>query len=181
MARSKRTGALLAAGLLLATLAGCADEPAEPAALGNPCGLISDEMLARIAPGSTREPSESGSGASGSKECAVDLTSGDGSLRGDLAVRVGVDGYDSFDEAWRTGRCDRIGATATADGPGDVSCLVVKPYADGEARIDGWAWVGDDYEAQVAYQLVDPQTLPPSAEQDLRDLLAAAVDSLPRS
>ncbi|MEV0460639.1 hypothetical protein [Catellatospora methionotrophica] len=181
MARSNHAGALLAVGILLAALAGCADEPADPAALGDPCGLISDEMLARIAPGSTREPSQSGSGTSGSKQCAVDLTSGDGSLRGDLAVRVGVDGHDSFDEAWRIGRCDRIEARVTTDGPGDVSCMVVKPYANGEARIDGWAWVGDDYEAQVAYQLVDPQTLPPSAERDLRNLLAAAVDSLPRS
>ncbi|MEH0970412.1 hypothetical protein V6U77_04640 [Micromonospora sp. CPCC 205546] len=43
----------------------------------------------------------------------------------------------------------------------------------GVARVDG------DYEARVTYQLIEPRNLPPTAEHDLRDLLAAAVDSLP--
>jgi hypothetical protein len=53
------------------------------------------------------------------------------------------------------------------------------PRDGAQARIDGWAWVGDDYEVNVVYQLVEPQIFPASAEQDLRALLAAAVDSLP--
>ncbi|MBF9132654.1 hypothetical protein I0C86_27410 [Plantactinospora sp. S1510] len=171
----------LAAGVLLVGLAGCAgSKPAAPAELQDPCVLVTDEMLGRLAPGSKRESSFQKYGeSSGSKQCAIDLNSETGPFSGDIAIKVEVTDFDSFDARWRADRCADVGAKPTSDGPGDHSCLVVRPWKDGEARVDGWAWVGDNYEVYVAYQLVEPQTFPTGAEQDMRDLLAAGVDSLP--
>ncbi|MET9298538.1 hypothetical protein [Micromonospora aurantiaca (nom. illeg.)] len=115
---------------------------------------------------------------SGSKECAVDLTSGT-SMRGDLVVTVAVDTDGRYDAKWRRDRCDRIAAEPSDAGPGDTSCTAVRPWDGGETRFDGWAWRGDHYEVRVAYQVVKPQTLPAGAEADLRGVLASAVDSLP--
>ncbi|MEQ4301935.1 hypothetical protein ABNF97_11190 [Plantactinospora sp. B6F1] len=171
----------LLVGMLVVGLVGCGGPkaPAPPSELRDPCELITDDMLARLAPGSTSMPSSQLSEFSGTRRCAVDLTSGTGGMRGDIGITVAMDGTESYDEAWRAERCARIGGEPTKDGPGDHSCFVVKPYQDGEARFDGWAWVGADFEVHVAYQLVKPETFPSGAEQDLRDLLAAAVDSLP--
>jgi hypothetical protein len=174
-----RTGAVLVTGLLLFASAGCADGPAKPAALTDPCLLITDELLSRLAPGSVRETVSNLDNDSGSMRCTVDLTSGPASMRGDLEVSVAIDGNDGYDDRWRSDSCGRVGGKPTSDGPGDTSCLIVTPWDGGESRIDGWAWIGDDYEANVVYQLVEPQDLPSTAEQDLRALLAAAVDSLP--
>jgi hypothetical protein len=179
MASAQSVRLLAGACALLVVLAGCQDEPASPAALPEPCELITDDLLARLAPGSQREPYSNLAQASGTRECAVDLTSGTGGLRGDLAIRVEVTGSDAFDEVWRSRRCEQIGADPATGGPGDVSCLTVSPWDGAQTRIDGWAWVGDDYQVQVAYQLVEPQALPSTAERDLRDLLAAAVAALP--
>jgi hypothetical protein len=164
---------------LLAALAACTGERPDPAALRDPCDLITDDLLARLAPGSDRVPNANIGDTSGSRECSVDLTSGNRALRGDLAVEVSADGAGMYDEKWRSGRCGELGATPAADGPGDTSCFAVSPWDGGETRIDGWAWVGDDYAARVAYQVVQPKTLPAGAEQHLRGLLAAATDSLP--
>jgi hypothetical protein len=80
-------------------------------------------------------------------------------MRGDLAVSVAVDGTDIYDDGWRNNRCGRIQVDPSEDGPGDVSCL--------------------NFEARVAYQLAEPQELPAGAEDEMRALLAAAVESLP--
>ena len=92
---------------------------------------------------------------SGSKECAVDLTSGT-SMRGDLVVTVAVDTDGRYDAKWRRDRCDRIAAEPSDAGPGDTSCTAVRPWDGGETRFDGWAWRGDHYEVRVAYQVVKP-------------------------
>lgn len=174
-----RACAVLAVGVLTVGVAGCGSGPAAPAALPDPCELITGEVLDRLAPGSKREPREQLGDGSGSKSCDVDLTAGTGSLRGDLEVTVAVDGNESYDGGWQARQCAEIGAKPTSTGPGDASCLVISPWANGEARIDGRAWVDGDYEVRVTYQLVEPRNFPPGAEQDLRNLLAAAVDSLP--
>jgi hypothetical protein len=169
----------VAAVALLASVAACSGDRPDPAALPDPCGLITDDVLARIAPGSERTPDANVGDQDGRRSCEVDLTSGTGSLRGDLAVEVEADGSDSYDEKWQSDRCAQFGATPSAEGPGDISCVTVSPWDGSQTRIDGWAWVGDDYAARVAYQMVQPQTLPAGTEQDLRALLAAAVDALP--
>lgn len=168
-------------GLML--VAGCSGhsggDPAKPTRLADPCALLTDELLAKLSPGSSRVPSETLGEISGTKRCEVNLEEGSSGMRGDLAVSVAVDGTDSYDDGWRNNRCGRIQADPSDAGPGDVSCLKVKPWDGVESRIDGWAWIGDDYEAYVAYQLVAPRELPVGAETDMRALLAAAVDSLP--
>lgn len=164
--------------VLMLVLAGCAGGPAAPADLRDPCPLITDAMLDRLATGGTRVPAANTGGISGSKDCSVDL--GD-AMRGDLLVAVSVDGVDLYDQRWRADRCARIEATPTTEGPGDHSCVSVLPWSGGQARIDALAWVGDDYEVRVGYQLVEPREFPDGAEKDLRDLLAAAVAALPVS
>jgi len=172
----------LAGLLVIAVATGClGGGPAKPRDLRDPCSLIADDVRQRLAPGAPRVPAEYLGDISGRKECQVDLESGSSSLRGDLLVSVAVDGVDMYDADWRSGQCAKLKAEPSAAGPGDQSCIVVKPWADGEARIDGLAWIGDDYEARVGYQLVEPHTFPAGAEQDLRNLLAAAVDTLPAS
>ncbi|WP_326564216.1 hypothetical protein [Micromonospora peucetia] len=158
---------------------GCGAGPAAPAALRDPCELINDEVLDRLAPGSARKPRAQLGDISGSRACDVDLTAGTASMRGDLEITVAVDGSEMYDDGWRAKQCAKIGAKLTSSGPGDASCLVTTPWTGGQARIDGRAWVGGDYEVSVTYQLVAPRSFPPGAEQDLRDLLAAGVDSLP--
>lgn len=165
--------------LLLATLAGCATGPAAPAELHDPCPLITDDMLQRLAAGAPREPEELLGSISGRKECNVNLESGTSSLRGDLALVLSVDGVDIHDDKWQTSQCAKFNAKPTTDGPGDRSCLTVQAWADGEARIDGLAWIDDDYEVRVEYQVVEPHELPVGAEQDLRALLEAGVNALP--
>lgn len=169
----------IAALTLVAALTACSGGRPDPAALRDPCALITDDLLARLAPGSERIPDANIGDRSGSRGCDVDLTSGSGAFRGDLRVEVSVDGVDMFDDKWRSDRCAEFAAAPGADGPGDISCLAVTPWDGGQTRIDGWAWVGDDHATKVAYQMVQPQTLPAGAEQDLRALLAAATDSLP--
>ncbi|WFE39067.1 hypothetical protein [Micromonospora sp. WMMD998] len=169
---------LVVTGALLAT-AGCAtDETAQPDELRDPCALLPTDLLARLAPGAQPTASSNLGDRSGSRECAVDLTSGT-AMRGDLAVTVAVDAGGMYDETWRRDRCARIGADQSGAGPGDNSCVAVKPWDGGETRFDGWAWRGDHYEVRVAYQVVKPETLPAGAEADLRGVLASAVDSLP--
>jgi hypothetical protein len=141
--------------------------------------LITAEMQQRLAPGAKLVPEENTGGDSGSKQCTIDLESGSSSMRGDLLLAVSVDGTGMYDEEWRSNQCEKIESQPAADGPGDYSCVKVAPWADGEARIDGHAWVKDDYEVRVGYQLVEPRELPAGAEKDMRDLLAAAVDALP--
>jgi hypothetical protein len=174
-----RTGAVLVTGVLLFASAGCAGRPAKPTELTDPCLLITDDLLSRLAPGSVRETISNLDNDSGTLRCTVDLTSGPAAMRGDLEVSVAVDGHDGYNDGWRSQSCGRVGGKPTSDGPGDTSCLIVTPWDGGESRIDGWAWIGDDYEAYVVYQLVEPQTLPSTAEQDLKALLVAAVDALP--
>ncbi len=164
---------------LVAASAACSGGSPDPVALRDPCALITDDLLARLAPGSERTPDANIGDANGTRACNVDLTSGSGSLRGDLVIEVSADGADMYGEKWRSDRCAEFGATASADGPGDTSCFAVTPWDGGQTRIDGWAWVSDDYAARVGYQMVQPQTLPANAEPDLRALLAAATDALP--
>ncbi|RFS45592.1 hypothetical protein [Micromonospora craniellae] len=72
----------------------------------------------------------------------------------------------------------KFNGTPSTDGVGDVSCFVVRPSSSGaEARIDGLAWIGDEYEVRVACQLMKPPQLPAGAEQDLRAMLAAGIDA----
>lgn len=173
---------LLAAVVAVMSLSGCAGAPggpAEPSELRDPCALITDELLARLAPGAPRVPTSNLGEISGSMMCEVDLESGTGPMRGDLAVAVAVDGVDMYDDTWRAGRCAEIGSGPSTDGPGDLSCVAVTPWTGTQTRIDGYAWIGDDFQARVAYQLAEPSALPAGAENDLRGLLAAAVDSLP--
>ena len=176
--RRTASGVGLLSLMLVAALAGCS-EPAAPTELSDPCPLITDQMRQRLAPGAELVPEENTGGVSGSKQCTIDLQSGSSTMRGDLLLAVSVDGTGMYDEKWRSDQCAKIESTPTTDGPGDHSCVKVKPWADGEARIDGSAWVGDDYEVRVGYQLVEPRELPAGAEKDMRDLLEAAVNALP--
>jgi hypothetical protein len=179
MVTSRSIAAVTTACALTVALVACSGERPDPVALRDPCGLITDDLLARLAPGSERVPEANIGDRSGSRACNVDLTSGSGGLRGDLGIEVSVDGAEMYDEKWRADRCAEFGATPAADGPGDTSCFAVTAWDGSETRIDGWAWVGDDHAAKVGYQLVQPQTLPAGAEQDLRALLASATESLP--
>jgi len=169
-------------GLLL-VVTGCSGDlggdPAEPSQLADPCALVTDDLLAKLSAGSPRAPSEILGEVSGSKSCEVNLEDGTSGMRGDLVVSVAVDGTDTYDDGWRNNRCGRIQADPSEDGPGDVSCLMVQAWDGGQSRVDGYAWMGDDFEARVAYQLVEPQELPAGTEDDMRALLAAAVESLP--
>ncbi|MFY1693467.1 hypothetical protein [Plantactinospora sp. WMMB782] len=171
----------LLVGMLVVGLAGCGGPkaPAPSSELPDPCALIGDDLLARLAPGSKPEAWSHLSEFSGTRTCTVDLTSGTGGMSGDIGFTIAMDGTETYDEAWRARRCAKGGAAPTKEGPGDHSCFVVRPYQDGEARIDGWAWVGADFEVYVAYQLIKPETFPPGAEQDFRELLAAGVAALP--
>ncbi|WBB72151.1 hypothetical protein O7602_20830 [Micromonospora sp. WMMD1128] len=169
---------LVVTGALLATAGCAADETAQPDELRDPCALLPTDLLARLAPGAQPSAAANLGDRSGSRECAVDLTSGT-SMRGDLAVTVAVDAGGMYDDRWRRDRCARIATDLTDAGPGDASCVAVKAWDGGETRFDGWAWRGDHYEVRVAYQVVKPQTLPAGAEADLRGVLASAVDSLP--
>ncbi|GHJ13190.1 MULTISPECIES: hypothetical protein [unclassified Micromonospora] len=176
MTRSAAT--IVVAGALLA-VAGCGtDETATPDELRDPCALLPADLLTRLAPGASPSASANLGDRSGSRECAVDLTSGT-TMRGDLVVTVAVDAEGMYDDRWRRDRCARIGSDLTGGGPGDNSCVAVRPWDGGETRFDGWAWRGDRYEVRVAYQVVEPKTLPAGAEADLRGVLAAAIDSLP--
>jgi hypothetical protein len=169
--------------VVLLVVTGCSGDlsgpPAKPSQLADPCALVTDELLAKLAAGSPRVPSETLGRISGSKSCEVNLEDGTSGRRGDLAVSVSVDGTDTYDDGWRNNRCGRIQSDPSEDGPGDVSCLKVQPWDGGQSRIDGWAWIGDDFQAHVAYQLVEPKELPAGADDDMRTLLAAAVESLP--
>lgn len=172
--------AVLVSGALILGALGCSrDEAVKPTDLADPCALITDDMLARLAPGSPKESSSDLGDRSGTRTCSVDLTAGTAALRGDLQVTVSADGSDTYNSGWRANRCGQIGRKPAPDGPGDLSCLAVEPWDGSETRIDGLAWIGNDYEVRVAYQMVEPQQLPPSAEVDLRSLLAAAVEALP--
>ncbi|MFI2713180.1 hypothetical protein ACH495_23955 [Micromonospora sp. NPDC018662] len=175
---TRSTAAVVVTGALLAA-AGCAtDGTATPDELRDPCALLPADLLARLAPGASPSASANLGDRSGSRECAVDLTSGT-AMRGDLVVTVAVDAEGMYDDRWRRDRCARIAADPTGTGPGDISCVAVHPWDGGETRLDGWAWRGDHYQVHVAYQVVEPRTLPTGAEADLRGVLAAAVDSLP--
>jgi len=169
-------------GVLL-VVTGCSGDlggaPAKPLQLADPCALVTDELLAKLSTGSPRSSSEVLGEVSGSKSCEVNLEDGTSGMRGDLVVSVAVDGTDTYDDGWRNNRCGRIQADPSEDGPGDVSCLNTRPWDGGQSRVDGYAWIGDDFEARVAYQLVEPQELPAGTEDDMRALLAAAVESLP--
>lgn len=168
-----RTGLLLVALALVA--AGCgSDDTSDPQPVDDPCPLITQQVLDRLAPNGVRVPS----GVASDRSCSVDLTTSS-SLRGDLVVEVSSSTRPTYGTSQRTTRCSEIGSQPTADGPGDSSCVVVKPFDGSQSRVDGYAWVGSTYQAHVEYQLIDPPTLPLTAEQDLRDLLARAVASLP--
>ena len=167
------------ASLLLVALAlvatGCGrDATSAPQPVDDPCPLITQQVLDRLAPDGVRVPS----GDASNRSCSVDL-SGSSPLRGDLLVEVSSSPAPGYDTTWRTARCREIGSQPSADGPGDTACLVVTPFDGAQSHVDGWAWVGTTYQAHVGYQLVEPPTLPATAEQDLRDLLAGAVASLP--
>ncbi|QXC62424.1 hypothetical protein KSP35_06380 [Aquihabitans sp. G128] len=149
--------------------------------LADPCSLVSQPTLDRLAPGATKEPSASSGGRSKELSCAVDLTASPDGFRGDLALDVAVDGGGQYDAAWRKRRCADIGAVPEEAAPGHRSCVVVQPFDGLESRIDAYAWVDDAYEVHVAYQLVEPKDLPASAEADVRALLAAGLASLPTS
>ncbi len=181
MSMSRGAQTLLVVCLVACGLTGCTgeEEPEPAASLNDPCGLISDDVLERLAPGAVLSiPETAGSESSGSKRCHIDLTTQTTTMRGDFGVDVSVN-EGLYDDDWKSEKCSERGADPGSDGPGDVSCAPVTKWDGGETRFDGWAWVGDDYEAYVYYQLVDPETMPSGAEQDLRDLLEAAVDSLP--
>ncbi|WP_213454401.1 hypothetical protein [Rhizomonospora bruguierae] len=144
--------------------------------------MITDDMLARLAPGAAREPDRDVSSHGATLGCGVDLNAADG-FRGDLNVKVIAESSSSYNPSYnektQTEECDGIGAPLSQDGPGDRSCFVVHPWDGSQSRIDGWAFVGGHYAAKVAYQLQEPQQFPAGAEQDLRDLLDAAAASLP--
>ncbi|SCG76693.1 hypothetical protein [Micromonospora humi] len=169
---------LVVTGALLATAGCAADDTAPPDELRDPCALLPADLLTRLAPGARPSASANLGDRSGTRECAVDLTSGT-SMRGDLAVTVAVDADGMYDETWRRDRCSRIATDPTGEGPGDSSCVAVTPWDGGETRFDGYAWRGEHYEVRVAYQVVKPEKLPAGAEADLRGVLASAVDSLP--
>lgn len=162
---------LLLATLVLA-LPGCSrdDDPPVGRPLPDPCALITPEVLDRLAPGGVRVPADDPV----SRSCSIDRT---GPVRGDLLVEVSADSRPGYDVVWRTARCQEIGAQPSPEGPGDAACLNVRQFDGLQARVDGWAWVGTGSQAHVAYRLVDPLSM--TAEQDLRDLLAAAVAALP--
>lgn len=178
----KGVRARLAACLLASGLAGCVlrDRPAPLREFPDPCLLVTDEVLERLAPGAQRVPQARAfaMGSGGSKRCDVRLETGTSSMRGDLKLEVTArkEGYTA---AWREEQCAGIRAEPGPAGPGDVSCVAVRAWDGSQTRVDGSAWVGKDYEVQVAYQLVEPQALPAGAEQELRHLLEAAVASLP--
>ncbi|CAN5788673.1 hypothetical protein BH10ACT1_BH10ACT1_16590 [soil metagenome] len=177
-------GAVLALSLALATsiggLAACSDDGDDgpSLALQDPCTLITDDVLARLAPDGERVPTRSMGDHSGSLECAVDLTSTPSDQRGDLGVDVTADG-SRFDDAWQAERCQDIDAEVTSSGPGDTSCTSVRPFDGSQARFDGYAWSERGYQVHVQYQLVEPQVLPATAEADVRVVLAAGVAALP--
>ena len=177
-AMGTKGGATVALVLALA-VAGCSNQDRPSTVLQDPCALVTDRVLQQLAPGTERVSTANSGDISASKECSVDLESDSSSMRGDLTVTVAVDGTSSYDESWRAERCGGIDAEPSSDGPGDSSCLQVSPWDGSQARVDGWAWVGDDYEAYVVYQLVEPTTLPASAADDLRRVLDEAVASLP--
>lgn len=175
----RRVQALVAAGVLSCCVTGCADDDQDAAPVSDPCPLISDAVLERLAPGAERTPVPEGAGVAGpSRRCEVSLESGTGSRRGDLTVTVSAAANELYDAAWRQEHCGKHEVKPARGGPGDFSCVAVTPFDGVETRVDGYAWVGD-YEAKVAYQLLEPQQLPARAEKDMRDLLAAAVNSLP--
>lgn len=182
-ARPRRTAtALLVVGALAATVGACArgaDEPDLPETLPDACALLSPEVLARLAPAQA-EPVSTGAGApSGQASCDVDLTLDGGSgMRGDLGVALEIDRAGAFGADVRQERCAEAGAEVTTEGPGDHACVAVTQFDGTQSRVDGWAWVGDGGQVRVVYQLVEPRTLPPTAEADVRDLLADAVDAL---
>ncbi|GAA0911876.1 hypothetical protein [Virgisporangium aurantiacum] len=140
-------------------------------------------MVDRLAPGGYRVPSDALGRLSGYKRCIVDTANepfiSTGPVRSFLQLEVAVDGSGLYGEAWRSSRCAELGAEPTPAGPGDVSCLEVAGWDGSEIRIKGWAWVGDRYQAWLIYRLFKPDELPDGAERDLRELFAAAVDSLP--
>ncbi|MFJ8579352.1 hypothetical protein [Micromonospora sp. NPDC093277] len=179
---SLRFASTLATCLLGLGLAACSDDTVELGQLPDPCPLITDDMLTRLAPGSAREPDRDITSHGATLACSVDLNAADG-FRGDLRVTViaeSLSDYNpSYSEKTQTEECDGIGAPLSQDGPGDRSCFAVRQWDGSQSRIDGWAFVGDHYAARVAYQLQEPQQFPAGAEQDLRGLLGAAAASLP--
>src|SRR5687768_17607156 len=183
---TRLTRTLVAIGILASVVTACTghdepDNPAAPASLSDPCLLITDELLERLIPGGIRAPTEHLGTISGHKQCDVDMATPSGTVpvRASLAIQVAIDGVDPYDEAWRSKFRDAIEAEPTPDGPGDVACWRAAGRDGGETRIDGWAWVGDDYQAWVLYRLFEPQKLPTDAERLIRALLAAAANSLP--
>lgn len=175
------TRTLLVIAMLVGVLTACTgkDEPVPPTSLSDPCRLVSDELLERLLPGGVRTPTESLGGVSGMKQCDVDLAiSETAPVRAYLMIKVSVGG-DGFGGAWRSKTCDGIQAELTTDGPGDVSCVRISDGEIDESRIEAWAWEGDDAEVWVLYRRFEPVPLPTDAERLVRDLLSAAVDSLP--
>jgi hypothetical protein len=172
---------------LVAVATGCSvigEEDADPPRdIQSPCPLLTESLLERLAPGAdTPEPNEnlpetSGTGYLG---CAVDLTTAPpGGFRGDLTIQVWVDNVETFDEDWQRDRCAELDTEVTTAGPGDTGCVVVQEDDGQESRVDGYAYVGSDYEVSVHYQLISPDELPESAEDDVRALLYAGIEDLP--
>ena len=167
---------VLAAAAVL--LAACTHHERVSTDLRDPCDLVTDALLHRLAPGGERVPTSDEGTISASRSCEVDLTSSRPTMRGDLGVTVSVDGTEGYDGPWRARRCKEIGSPRTTVGPGDVSCFAVRARDGLQSRIDGWAWVGDDRAAHVELQIIDPAELPASARRDLRQLLARAIASV---
>lgn len=180
-------GALGAALLLTAALGGCgvfSDEEADPPTdIQDPCPLFTDSLLERLAPDADPPTANDGladTSGTGYLSCEVDLSTAPvGGYRGDLTMQVWVDDIETFDRDWQLEHCLEVGAEVTTAGPGDTGCVSVQQNDGVESRIDAWAWIGSDYEVNVSYQLIFPERLPDTAEDDVRALLLAGVDALP--
>jgi hypothetical protein len=154
-----------------------------PRDIQSPCPLLTESILDRLAPDADPPtptdglPDTSGTGYLG---CEVDLTTAPpGGFRGDLTMQVWVDNVETFDEDWQAEHCADIDAEVTTAGPGDTGCVAVQEDDGQESRVDGYAYIGSDYEVSVHYQLISPDELPDSAEDDVRSLLYAGIEDLP--
>jgi hypothetical protein len=185
LARLGKTAVALLA--LVAVASGCSlldDEEADPPRdIQDPCPLLTDSVLERLAPDA--DPPEARNGlpetsGTGYLSCEVDLsTAPAGGFRGDLTMQVWVDNVETFDADWQQEHCAELDVEVTTAGPGDTGCVSVQEDDGLESRVDGYAWIGSDYEVSVHYQLISPDELPDSAEDDVRALLYAGVDDLP--
>ena len=185
LARSGLT--VVAVSALVVVAAACSllgeDDADPPRDIQSPCPLLTESILERLAPDADPPvptenlPDTSGTGYLG---CEVDLsTAPAGGFRGDLTVQVWVDNVATFDADWQQERCAELDGEVTTAGPGDTGCVVVQDDDGQESRVDGYAWIGSDYEVSVHYQLISPDELPESAEDDVRDLLYAGIEDLP--